>query len=210
MSVVLTKKMIESLHSNPNDEYTEQDFANILLQFLENIGDPDEFKYEESFKESYAYILSERFHNLTEVETISLTKDDHSKWRIDIVIKMNNQYIPIELKFRQDEQSINGYAADFVDDVHRINELIDTYDDIPCGYAICLTNNVKFTNDCNQKIDEYDKSKKSDLYIDNIIVWHSIKKDYQVGIVGRFETENRRQHPTNKSFTPSWNNKKIQ
>ena len=207
MAVILTKKIIETSLFDKSEDYSEIDFSDIVLKFLKDLSNPEEYKYEEDFKDTYAYILSRKFNDLTEVETISLTDDGHCQWRIDIVIKMNQQYIPIELKFRHNEQSTNGYASDFIEDVHRINELINMYDDIPCGYAICLTNNNDFVNDCDNEIEEYDKSDRAILFLDNVIDWESIKNGYKVGLVSRYKTDYRRKNPTQKSFVQYWNNK---
>lgn len=173
----------------------------ILVEMIKDT-DPTQFDYEKDFQNALESLLDKRFVELPEVRTLPLSDDDHSHWRLDFVVKLNDQFVPIELKFRHNDQSVNGYAADFIDDVHRINSLISEYDDIVKGFAICLTNNKEFVKDCDSKISEYDSSKLSEGHYDNVICWETMADNYYIGIVRRIPHHDRAKK--NKFFSPFW------
>lgn len=208
MAIVITKRALEEVLKKQDMELYGADavVAN-LLTFIKSLTASESYNYEEDFKDSLASLISLKYHDIVEVETVSLTDDDHSKWRIDIVLRCQKEYIPIELKYRHNKHSINGYAKDFVEDVHRINELVNEYDDIPYGIAICLTNIEDLVEDCNEEIKEYDASKEAELYESNFIQWEDANNDYKIGIVERYETSHRRNSPNNNSFQEYWDKK---
>lgn len=208
MAIVITKRALEEVLKKQDMElYGANAVVADLLTFIKSLTASESYNYEEDFKDSLASLISLKYHDIVEVETVSLTDDDHSKWRIDIVLRCQKEYIPIELKYRHNYQSINGYAKDFVEDVHRINELVNEYDDIPYGFAICLTNIKDLVEDCNKEIKEYDASEEAKLYENNRIQWEDATKDYKIGIVKRYETAHRRNFPNNNSFKEYWDKK---
>lgn len=162
----------------------------ILVEMIKDT-DPSQFDYEKDFQRALEELLERRFIELPEVKTISLTDNDHNHWRLDFVLKLGDLFVPIELKFRHNEQSTNGYAADFVEDVHRINSLIAAYDDIPLGFAICLTNKADFIDECVSKIKEYDESELSKGHHNNNISWEKMSDGYSIGVVRRIPHQDR-------------------
>jgi len=197
---------MESNQSNKR-KFEFNNLYDIIVEMIKDTN-PTTFDYEKDFQSSLETLLDNRFVELPEVKTISLSDDGHENWRIDFVLKLGNKFVPIELKFRHNEQSTQGYADDFVDDVHRINSLISEYDDITKGFAICLTNNEDFVKQCNGKIKEYDESKRSKRHHDNEIHWETMRDGYHIGIVRRVPHHDRK--ASNKLFSKDWwSNKKT-
>ena len=180
MAIVITKRALEEVLRKQEPElYGVDALVADLLTFIKSLTASESYNYEEDFKDSLASLMSHKYHDIIEVETVSLTDDDHSKWRIDIVLRCQNEYIPIELKYRHN----------------------------PYGFAICLTNIEDLEEDCNEEIKEYDASKEAELYENNRIQWEDANKDYKIGIVKRYETAHRRNRPNNNSFKEYWDKK---
>ena len=164
--------------------------------------DPDTYNYEKDFQNDFCKLLDNYYTELPEVRTIPLLGQGGKRvyWSLDIVLKFKQQYVPIELKFRKDEQSKAGYADDFKEDVQRINSLLLQYDDMPIGFAIILTNIEELLKESLVKVSELDNEQNQDNKIE-------VEKleSYYAGVVYRAQKPPRKL--TNKSFAPYWEKK---
>lgn len=181
---------------------------NELIGMIQRIGNLSKYEYERDFQDELVKILGQKYTAVPEVKTMPCFDEnsDRKYWRIDIVIKLGNQYVPIELKYRHGEQSIEGYDSDYVEDVDRIRNLLIKYDDIPLGYAICVTDNVELVSTCKEKQKEYNADKNLKGIHQMSIEWkHLTQRGYQLGIAGWHWGEPK--SPTNKYFKEYWDKK---
>lgn len=130
-----------------------------MSAILSQMKIPSKGKTEKDFQKSLEKVLNNRkIEFQPKVPTSPLFEDQDShlpkKWEIDIVIKHLDYYIPVELKFRHGDQEITGYDELFKRDVNRIDSLVSTYKDIPCGFAICVTDNAELINNIKRIYEE--------------------------------------------------------
>ncbi len=122
-----------------------------MSTILNQVRIPSKGKTEKDFQKALEKVLLKRnIEFQSKVPTSPLFKDKDGqmpdKWEIDIVIKQLDFYIPVELKFRHGDQEICEYIELFKRDVRRINSLVATYRDIPCGFAVFVTDIVELIN----------------------------------------------------------------
>ena len=181
---------------------------NELIGIIQRIGDLSKYEYERDFQEELVKLLGQKYTAIPEVKTMPCFDEDSDKkyWRIDIVVKLGNQYVPIELKYRHDGQSIEGYDSDYVEDVDRIRNLLIKYDDIPLGYAICVTDNEELVSTCKEKQREYNANKNLKGNHQMSVVWTNLpQRGYQLGVSGWHWGKPK--SPTKKYFNEYWNKK---
>ena len=178
-------------------------FYNDLVAFLTSLN-PAEYDYEKNFQNELEQLLSGKYEEKAEVKTIPLERNRKFSC-IDIVVKINDQYIPIELKFRKEESSIADYDKDYVDDILRIRTLMCSFDDIPMGIAICLTNNVLLKMACDLLVYAYNSMQH--LYGERKmgIDWKVLQdNEFACGIAGWYWA-GPKSPQSNKSFAEYWN-----
>lgn len=182
--------------------------GNELIGMIQRIGDLRQYEYERDFQNELVKILNQKYTAVPEVKTMPCFDEDSDKkyWRIDIVVKLGNQYVPVELKYRHGEQSTEGYDSDFVEDVDRIRNLLIRYDDIPFGYAICVTDNNELVLACNAAQDIYnDENKLTGVYRMSI-KWSDLPQHgYKLGLATW--TWDGLKTPVHKYFKEYWDKK---
>lgn len=164
-------------------------FYNDIKELINSITDPSKYNYERDFENSLKTLLSTKYKVKTEVKTMPLFDEvgEKTSWRIDLVVRINDLFIPIELKYRDEEQSTGSYATNYIRDIDKIKYLLMSYDDIPFGFAICLTNNDNLIKSC--KILQLNQNVSEEKLLDP---WHSTRiewfnhahSDYKFGIAG--------------------------
>lgn len=132
----------------------------IMLLILKKVKQPSKGKVEEDFQKAFEKVLeSYGIEYLPKVHTDALCPNDDKQmpedWEIDIVLNIKNFYIPIELKYRQEDQCVSGYDERYRHDIKKIAELTKKYTDIPVGYAIIVTSNNDLIENCNTLMPEY-------------------------------------------------------
>lgn len=181
---------------------------NELIGMIQRIGDLSKYEYERDFQDELVKLLGQKYTAVPEVKTMPCFDEDSDKkyWRIDIVVKLGNQYVPIELKYRHGGQSIEGYDSDYVEDVKRIRNLLIKYDDIPFGYAICMTDNDELVLACNTAQDIFNEEEGlTDVYKMNI-EWSALpQQGYKLGFASWYWIEEKM--PSNKLFKEYWDKK---
>ena len=181
---------------------------NELIGMIQRIGDLSKYEYERDFQDELVKLLGQKYTAVPEVKTMPCFDEDSDKkyWRIDIVVKLGNQYVPIELKYRHSGQSIEGYDSDYVEDVKRIRNLLIKYDDIPFGYAICMTDNHELVLACNTAQDIFNEEEGlTDVYKMNI-EWSALpQQGYKLGFASWYWIEEKM--PSNKLFKEYWDKK---
>lgn len=182
---------------------------NELIGMIQRIGDLSKYEYERDFQDELVKLLGQKYTAVPEVKTMPCFDEDSDKkyWRIDIVVKLENQYVPIELKYRHGGQSIEGYDSDYVADVDRIRNLLIKYDDIPLGYAICVTDNEELILACRELQREYNFNNGLEGVYQMSIDWNNLPQrgGYKLGIAGWHWGEPK--SPTNKYFKEYWDKK---
>ena len=140
---------------------------------------------------------------LTTPKTKSISPLPEEFWKLDFVMRIDNAYIPIELKLRHKQQDIRKYPQDFIDDADKIRRLLINYDDVPEAFAICLTNLSEMVEGCDKKVKEYNDANKTNVDIN----WTAIPNThYSIGIVDRVQKKERQ--PKEKCFVFKNNEKK--
>ena len=199
---LVTKEDFMKMYCLKKNKFRLEDLHGNMLRLL-NICNPCGYDNEKDFQNDFCEILGNCYIEESEVRTLPLFNQNgvqQKYWSLDIVLNIKQYYIPIELKFRKDDQSKAGYADDFKEDAQRIKALLDIYDDMPQGYAIILTNKSDLLNECKSKISEL----KCIHYKNSIFDTHNVST-YVIGMVAlNKETICNR---TNKSFLPFWENK---
>ena len=132
----------------------------IMLALLKKVILPAKGQVEEDFQKKFEDVLKGiKFEYLPKVHTDALFPDEdgtqQKEWEIDIVLANNDMYIPIELKFRHGNQSVSGYDKLYEWDIRRISGLVNTYKDIPLGYAIFVTDNTALINNIKKFNDDW-------------------------------------------------------
>lgn len=180
-------------------------FYKDLVELLTSLH-PTEYDYEKNFQNDLANLLADKYEEKVEVKTIPLERNRNFS-SIDIVVKINELYIPLELKFRKEESSIADYDKDYVDDILRIRTLMRNFDDIPMGFAICLTDNVVLKMACDLLVYVYNS--KHYLYGERKmgIDWKVLQEgEFACGIAGWYWAGPK--YPlSKKSFAEFWNRK---
>jgi len=195
------------------ESITISDLYNDLRDIIESIQDPSDFNYEMDFERVLKEKLAKQYSVSSEVQTMPhFDRDGERKsWRIDLVIKVNNtQYVPIELKYKDSEDNICFYGRDYIEDVDRIKYLLLSYDDVPYGFAICLTSRPEIIELCRTLKLNYNIVRS---LIDR---WHSMQIEwfnhkggkFFYGIAG-WRWGGNKDYITNKYFKPFWDKKQA-
>lgn len=182
---------------------------NELIGMIQRIGDLSKYEYERDFQDELVKLLTQKYTAVPEVKTMPCFDEESDKkfWRIDIVVKQGDLYVPIELKYRHGGQSVEGYDSDYIEDVDRIRELLIKYDDIPVGYAICVTDNDELVFACNTMQNEYNEEKGLTGVYSMYIEWTSLpQRGYKLGYASWYWPEGMKLF-TNKFFKEYWNKK---
>lgn len=150
----------------------------IMLAILKRVNLPAKGQVEEDFQKRFEDILNEiKMEYLPKVHTAALFSDEERKkqddWEIDIVLEKSDVYIPIELKFRHGDQNISGYDKLYEWDIRRISGIVDTYKDVPLGYAIFVTDNADLIKNIKKFCDD----------------WFDLKDDYKACIFMHHNTK---------------------
>lgn len=197
----ITKEDFMNMYTLKKKDFSIDNLYTHIIELLHSC-DPDSYDYEKDFQNDFCRLLDKYYKELPEVRTIPLWGQGGKRkyWSLDIVLRVKQQYIPIELKFRKEEQSKAGYADDFKEDVQRINSLLLQYDDMPEGYAILLTNNEDLLKECYTKVPELNSEQNKDnkVFVENL-------DSYYAGVVYRAQMPPRK--ATGKSFAPYWESK---
>ena len=197
----ITEEDFMKMYTLKKKNFSLQSLYDRLIELLRSCN-PDDYDYEKDFQNDFCELLDKVFIEKSEVRTMPLfgQKEEKKYWSLDIVLKNGNVFIPIELKFRKEDQTESGYADDFKEDVQRINALLDKYDDIPLGLAIILTDNLNLLCDCKNKVSELDTPShpNNELSIEHLGL-------YRAGVVCREQNPSRKS--TLKSFASYWNKK---
>lgn len=179
-----------------------------LIGMIRRIGDLSKYEYERDFQNELVRLLNQKYTAVPEVKTMPCFDEDSDKkyWRIDIVIKFGDQYVPIELKYRHSGQSIEGYDTDYVEDVKRIRNLLIKYDDIPFGFAICITDNDELVLACSTTQEIFNREEGlSGVYRMNI-EWSDLpQREYKLGFASWYWIEEKTL--SHKSFKEYWDKK---
>ena len=197
----ITEEDFMKMYTLKKKNFSLQSLYDRLIELLRSCN-PDDYDYEKDFQNDFCELLDKVFIEKSEVRTMPLfgQKEKKKYWSLDIVLKIGKVFIPIELKFRKENQTESGYADDFKEDVQRINALLDKYDDIPLGMAIILTDNLNLLCDCKNKVVELD----SPLHPNNELIVENLGS-YRAGVVVR-EKKNPQKKSTN-SFSSFWDSK---
>ena len=77
------------------------------------------------------------------------------------------------MKFRHGDQNISGYDKLYEWDIRRISGIVDTYKDVPLGYAIFVTDNADLIKNIKKFCDD----------------WFDLKDDYKACIFMHHNTK---------------------
>lgn len=172
-----------------NTTYGISSIYNDIIELINSINNPSEYNYEIDFEKELKTLLAKKYNVQTEVKNMPFFDEAKEKvsWRTDLVIKCGEQYIPIELKYRDEDQSADGYGYGYIKDIDKIKYMLISYDDIPFGLAICLTNNESLIKTC--KALQLNSNISDNTYLDPWrslqIEWHRHERsDYRFGIAG--------------------------
>lgn len=136
---------------------------------------------------------------LRNLNTTCISPLPEERWGVDFIIRFDNAYVPVELKLRHKQQNIGNYPQDFIDDIDEIRRLVNAYDDMPEGLALCLTNLDEMEIKCNEKAQEYTKKNNLKGLQKVSITWFPITNTkYKIGISDRVQKESRT--PTRENF----------
>ena len=187
-------------------KFEQQQFHQFLTKMMEQLN-PNEFDYEKNFQNELASQLGEYFEEKMEVRTHALEKNRKFSC-VDLVVRIGNMFVPIELKYRREDQNTAGYAEDYIDDIVRIRKMLIDFDDIPFGYAICLTDDEGLIEKC--WANEFAYNYENHLYYYHQMLrinWKGINNDeFAYGIAG-WRWGGVKMPKTGKLFLDDWNKK---
>lgn len=194
-----------------NTTYGLSDIYNDIIEFINSIQDPSNFDYEIEFEKALKTKIETKYRVHAEVKNIPFFDGTEEKvsWRTDLVIKYNEQYFPIELKYRDEDQNASGYGYAYIKDIDKIKYMLLNYDDIPFGLAICLTNNESLIRTCNAL--QLNSNISDNTYLDP---WRSLQielhkhehSDYSFGIAG-WRWAGKKPFESRKYFKEFWDKK---
>ena len=149
-----------------------------MSKLLQQVEIPAKGKVEADFQEAFEKALDRnQIPFERKVSTTPLFKEEDGytpkDWEIDIVLSRDLHYIPIELKFRHGDQEYHQYDELFERDVKKIGKLVSTYKDVPCGFAIMVTDIPELINNCNKTLRTQDGD------------WDELKGNYKALVIAK-------------------------
>jgi len=120
------------------------------------------FRNENDLKQELSDIIPDIYDNVKVYREYPAPFDDNAKKGIDLVIKMNNELYPIEVKYKRKQykgivdnieyslpsdnaQTENSYRI--VEDIERIEKFRDNEPMFNKGYTLFLTNDLSYTKE---------------------------------------------------------------
>lgn len=144
------------------------------------------FRNENDLKQELSDIIPDIYDNVKVYREYPAPFDDNAKKGIDLVIKMNNVYYPIEVKYKRKHykgivgdveyslpydsaQNENSYRI--VEDIERIEKFRDNEPKFKKGYTLFLTNDLSYLNEPRENSQYKDFSVHQGNILNGTLTW---------------------------------------